>query len=136
MVVQFGNYKLELMQRKPLSCVFQGVLSTFFLLWVIENFPPVMIVLGIMAQLSHFVLLQNFPTVTFLSFGFIIAVILIVINHYFAFSYFTAVYHPFFEVKSVTSESHLFNSLILGYNIFHCMFVDSPLCIVCFSLSK
>ncbi|XP_018574149.1 protein TEX261 [Anoplophora glabripennis] len=73
-------------------------LALYVFLWIFENFPISMIVFGILAHLVHYIILKNFPYVSFSSLGFLAAVVLIIINHYLAFSYFAAVYHPFFEV--------------------------------------
>ncbi|XP_019866306.1 protein TEX261 [Aethina tumida] len=70
----------------------------FSLLWLFESFPISLIICGLLAQLSHFVILINFPFVVFLSPGFLAAVAFIVINHYLAFQYFAEYYHPFSEV--------------------------------------
>lgn len=69
------------------------------MLRIFEDFPFTMIVFGIMAQICHFLMLRNFPFVSFLSVGFILGSLLMIVNHYLAFSYFTAVYHPFVEVS-------------------------------------
>lgn len=57
-----------------------------------------MVMFGITTQICHFLIIKNFPFVTFLSFNFIGTMILEVVNHYLAFSYFSATYYPFFEV--------------------------------------
>lgn len=59
-----------------------------------------MILCGVLGQLCHFVILSNFPFVAFSSIQFIFGVILVIVNHYFAFSYFSSTYHPFSEVIS------------------------------------
>ncbi|KAG5896478.1 hypothetical protein JTB14_005859 [Gonioctena quinquepunctata] len=75
-------------------------LALYILLWIFESFPLPMIICGTLATLSHYVILRSFPFVSFLSLGFLTAVVFIVINHYLAFSYFAAVYHPFSEVMA------------------------------------
>ncbi|XP_056643439.1 protein TEX261 [Diorhabda carinulata] len=67
-------------------------------LWIFERFPTSMIVCGLLAQVTHFVILRNFPFVAFLSIEFVATVLFILINHYLAFSYFATVYHTFSEV--------------------------------------
>ncbi|KAJ8917147.1 hypothetical protein NQ315_012639 [Exocentrus adspersus] len=76
------------------------ILALYLLLWVFENFPISMIVFGVLASVSHYVILTNFPYVSFLSVGFLAAISFIIVNHYLAFSYFATVYYPFFEVIS------------------------------------
>ncbi|XP_023011738.1 protein TEX261 isoform X1 [Leptinotarsa decemlineata] len=75
-------------------------LGLYILLWICENFPLPIIICGILAQLSHYVILRNFPFVSFLSLEFLAAVVFIIVNHYLAFSHFTSVYHPFSEVMA------------------------------------
>lgn len=75
-----------------------GTFILYILLWIFENFPTSMILCGIVAQLTHFVILRSFPFVSFLSLEFIATVVFITINHYLAFSYFASVYHAFSEV--------------------------------------
>ncbi|XP_066245574.1 protein TEX261 [Euwallacea similis] len=74
------------------------VTSLYVFLWLFENFPTVMIICGILAQVCHFMILSNFPFVAFSSPQFIFGMIFVVVNHYFAFSYFSSTYHPFSEV--------------------------------------
>ncbi|KAL1510009.1 hypothetical protein ABEB36_004667 [Hypothenemus hampei] len=70
----------------------------YLLLWVFESFPTMMIMCGLLAQLCHFTVLSNFPFVNFKSPFFLLGVILIFVNHGFAFSHFSSIYHPFSEV--------------------------------------
>ncbi|XP_066145492.1 protein TEX261 [Euwallacea fornicatus] len=74
------------------------VTSLYICLWLFENFPTVMIICGILAQVCHFMILSNFPFVAFSSPQFIFGMIFVLVNHYFAFSYFSSTYHPFSEV--------------------------------------
>lgn len=83
--------------------VLQVVTSLYVFLWLFESFPLTMILCGVLGQLCHFVILSNFPFVAFSSIQFIFGVILVIVNHYLAFSYFSSTYHPFSEV-CYTSE--------------------------------
>ncbi|CAH1983271.1 unnamed protein product [Acanthoscelides obtectus] len=81
-----------------MNLYFQSIFALYLLLWIFENFPLSMILFGIAEQLTHYVILTNFPFVAFSSIGFVASVLFVVINHYLAFSYFATVYHPFSEV--------------------------------------
>ncbi|XP_050297289.1 protein TEX261 [Anthonomus grandis grandis] len=74
------------------------ITTLFIFLWLFENFPPSMIICGILAQICHFAILNNFPYVAFSSPFFIFGVVFVIVNHYLAFSYFASTYHPFSEV--------------------------------------
>lgn len=92
--------------------VFQVVTSLYVFLWLFESFPLTMILCGVLGQLCHFVILSNFPFVAFSSIQFIFGVILVIVNHYLAFSYFSSTYHPFSEVH-YTSEAQGIKTLII-----------------------
>ncbi|KAK4883624.1 hypothetical protein RN001_006943 [Aquatica leii] len=72
----------------------------YVLLWLFENFPTFIVICGILAQLSHFLILVDFPYVIFLSPSFLIAVLFIIVNHYLAFQHFASVFHSFSEVMA------------------------------------
>lgn len=63
-----------------------------------EEFPISMNACGILAHLTHLLILNSFPVVVLSSPQFLLAIIMLVVNHYLAFSYFGSVYHPFSEV--------------------------------------
>ena len=66
--------------------------------FLFEDFPTSIIVCGIVSQVAHLFILQTFPYVMIASPAFIIAIVMLVINHYLAFQYFAAVYYSFSEV--------------------------------------
>lgn len=80
--------------------IFQVILGFYICLWLFENFPNGMVLCGVGAQIVHYVILNNFPYVYFLSPAFLLGVGFIVINHYLAFQYFAAHYYMFSEVSS------------------------------------
>ena len=49
-------------------------------------------------QVAHLALLANFPFFSVSSPSFIMAIVMVFVNHYFAFSYFGENYYPFSEV--------------------------------------
>lgn len=78
------------------------VLTTLFLtgFWVFEDLPFSLLIFGLVAQILHWVIIQTFPYVSFTSPSFILAIILVLVNHYLAFSFFGTTYHTFAEVLS------------------------------------
>nr|CAB3266907.1 protein TEX261-like [Phallusia mammillata] len=67
-------------------------------LLIFEGFPFVLIAVGLFTNLVEFGLLRRFPFIELTSPNFILTVVLVFINHYFAFKYFSDVYHNFSEV--------------------------------------
>merc|ERR1719431_741333 len=76
------------------------VLLTFVGLFCFENLPPTLIVCGVIAQVAHLSLLSSFPFFSATSPSFIVSVIMVIVNHYFAFSHFGENYYPFSEVMA------------------------------------
>merc|ERR1719431_700358 len=74
------------------------VLLTFLGLFCFENIPSTLIVCGVIAQVAHLSLLSSFPFFSATSPSFIVAVVMVIVNHYFAFSHFGQNYYPFSEV--------------------------------------
>lgn len=68
------------------------------LLLLFEDLPIIMIISGIISQLIHFLILQSFPYFELSSITFISGLILLIINHYFAFNYFSSTFLPFSQV--------------------------------------
>ncbi|XP_077289110.1 protein TEX261 isoform X1 [Arctopsyche grandis] len=66
----------------------------------VEDLPWFMITFGLLAQSCHAFILRGFPYVIPLSPAFIVAVMLLIVNHYLAFQYFGNTYFPFSEVLS------------------------------------
>ncbi|KAF5273399.1 hypothetical protein FQA39_LY07416 [Lamprigera yunnana] len=77
-----------------------SVTIVYICLWLFENFPTLIVACGIVSQLSHFVILVDFPYVVFTSFSFLIAASFIIINHYLAFRHFANVFYSFSEVMA------------------------------------
>ncbi|XP_064602472.1 protein TEX261-like [Liolophura sinensis] len=73
-------------------------IGVFLGLLVFEDLPLSMIITGLAANISYFIQLRNFPYFAVTAPPFIIAVGLLLLNHYLAFSYFATVWHPFSEV--------------------------------------
>merc|ERR1719158_2809718 len=76
------------------------VLLTFLGLFCFENIPTTLIVCGVIAQIAHLFLLSSFPFFCATSPSFLVALVMVFVNHYFAFSYFGENYYPFSEVMA------------------------------------
>ena len=83
-------------------------------------------------QLAHLALLASFPFFSVTSPSFIVAVIMVLVNHYFAFSYFGENYYPFSEVSGAKIlEILYFNRLYLaGDGVFHHLHVAGAICLL------
>lgn len=68
-----------------------------------DNLPWSMVICGLIAQASHAVILTEFPYVRLLSIQFISAAVMLFVNHYLAFSFFTKNYYNFSEVGHIFS---------------------------------
>jgi len=79
------------------------IVLTFFTyigLFFFENLTSTMIVCGIIAQVSHLMLLSNFPYFSVGSPSFLAAMVMVLVNHYLAFSFFGQNFYPFSEVMA------------------------------------
>jgi len=79
------------------------VLLTYGGLFLFEDIPPIMLVCGMLAQVSHLALLSSFPFFVISSPSFVLAVIMVIVNHYLAFQHFGNHYYPFSEVMAYFS---------------------------------
>jgi hypothetical protein len=79
---------------------FQITLLLYIGFLLFEDFPASVIICGIISQVAHLFILKTFPFVMIASPAFIVAIIMLIINHYLAFQYFAAVYYSFSEVCS------------------------------------
>jgi len=77
-----------------------GTLAVYCGLFLFEDMPLSLIASGIASQVMHLLMLRTFPFFIITSFPFIAAAVLLVINHYLAFTYFSTVYYPFTEVMA------------------------------------
>ncbi|XP_049803931.1 protein TEX261 [Schistocerca nitens] len=86
--------------KKVIWWMIIGTLLIYIGFILFEDLPHTLTVCGIISQISHLFILKTYPYVVITSPSFIIAVIMLVVNHYLAFQYFAAVYHSFSEVLS------------------------------------
>jgi hypothetical protein len=94
------NLILILILISCLFAFFQITLSFYIGFLLFEDFPTSIIICGIISQVAHLFILKTFPFVLIASPAFIVAVIMLIVNHYLAFQYFAAVYYSFPEVCS------------------------------------
>merc|ERR1719511_392950 len=77
-----------------------SVIATYICLFIFEDIPTKLIVCGLLAQVAHLALLSSFPLFSVSSPAFVMVVVMVLINHYFAFSHFGENYYPFSEVMA------------------------------------
>lgn len=97
-----------------LATTFIYVLFIFF-----DRLPWSMVMCGLLSQLCHGLIMNSFPFVQFTSIPFIGSCIMLVVNHWLAFSYFSNNWYQFSEVISNKKSRFYFtnssNSQILAY---------------------
>lgn len=97
-----------------------GATTTIYVLFIFfDHLSWSMVFCGLGAQIFHGFIMKNFPYVKFISISFAGAVILLVINHYLAFQYFSTTYHSFSEVTTLSFDlKHVFYSFLF-YRFWH-----------------
>lgn len=88
------------LSKKIITWMIICVLICFIGLLLFEDFPKFMLICGIVSQLTHLLIMKTFPYVSLTSPTFIIALILLILNHYLAFRYFSNLYHSFSEIMA------------------------------------
>jgi len=86
------------LSAKIIRYILWGTTLTLFGLLVFENMPWSLIGGCIVSNVTYYFEMKTFPFIQLTSPVFIASVVLLVMNHYFAFSYFASVWHPFSEV--------------------------------------
>lgn len=74
-------------------------IAIYILLMLTESFSWSIILCGLLAQVIHLVILRTFPNIKILSLEFWTAVVLLLVNHYLAYSHFQEVYYALSEVS-------------------------------------
>ncbi|CAF0994193.1 unnamed protein product [Adineta steineri] len=64
------------------------------------QFTWTLCIIGLISNIIYFFILADFPVIGFLSPTFLFSMLLLVIHHYFAFSFFNSHYYPFPEILS------------------------------------
>ena len=68
------------------------------MLLIFEDLPLSLVLIGIISQVIHLLILQTFPFFELTSIPFVSGLILLIVNHYLAFSHFSSNYLPFSQV--------------------------------------
>lgn len=109
------------------------ILSTtviFALFLFFDRLPWSMVLCGLFAQLSHGLIMNSFPYVQFTSIPFMASCVMLVVNHWLAFSYFSSNWYQFSEVRKeplqktqnysrFLTEIHVIDRY---WRILHCVF--------------
>lgn len=125
------------MAKKIISglIAFTSVIYVLFVFF--DRLPWSMIVCGLIAQAAHALIMSNFPFVQFLSLPFASAVVMLFVNHYLAFSYFSNNWYQFSEVSISRKSKYfiIFNSFLRFSDscFLYTMPVASTIRTVCFA---
>ncbi|XP_065200648.1 protein TEX261 [Planococcus citri] len=84
--------------KKVITWITVFVFLCFCGLWLFEELPLTMSICGIIGQMMYFLILRTFPYVSLKSPSFVLSIIVLIVNHYFAFHYFGTEFHSFSEV--------------------------------------
>lgn len=93
LVEEYTKVTAQVIRYLILCCL---AINGLFLLF--EDFPVMMILFALLSHVVHLVILQSFPYFDLTSVSFISGVILLLVNHYYAFSYFANNFYPFSQV--------------------------------------
>ncbi|XP_030842089.1 protein TEX261 [Strongylocentrotus purpuratus] len=75
-----------------------GTAAIYIGLILFEDLPYSLTLVGLFSVFMYSLMLKNFPFIELTSPPFIVSCVLVIVNHYMAFSYFADVWHPFSEV--------------------------------------
>ena len=92
------------MTKRVIKYLIVGVSCVYIGLMVFEGMPWKMTLTGLVSTLLYTTLLPNFPDIDLVSPSFVLTLILVFVNHYFAFGYFS-------EVSPLVFESNDLNYL-------------------------
>lgn len=85
--------------KKIITAIILVVAFIYSLFIFFDNLPWSIVICGLIAQTMHALIMTNFPYVKFASIPFVGALILLIINHWLAFEFFTANYYSLTEVS-------------------------------------
>lgn len=88
------------MTAKVIRWMIISVIAVYVGLFMFENLPTSLVAGGLVAQIGHLALLSSFPFFSVSSPSFILSVVMVLLNHYLAFSFFGENYYPFSEVMA------------------------------------
>ncbi|XP_052072339.1 protein TEX261-like [Mytilus californianus] len=85
---------------KTIKYLIMFTTAVYIGLFLFEDLDTSLIIVGLSGNAAYFALLQSFPYFILSSPSFIASVIMVIVNHYFAFSYFASVWYPFSDVMA------------------------------------
>ncbi|ORX44196.1 DUF396-domain-containing protein [Piromyces finnis] len=83
------------MTRKVIKYSIWTVLVLYVLLWIVDGMPFLRILFSIICHLVYSILLNDFPDIQLSSPTFISSCVLVLVDHFVWFNYFTKFYYPF-----------------------------------------
>jgi len=86
------------MSKRVITYMIYSTIGVYIGLFLFESMSISLIFAGITQQIFHLMLMRSFPHFIFSSVSFIGTAVLIVLNHYLAFSFFSDNWHQFTEV--------------------------------------
>lgn len=86
------------MAKKTISWMILFVIFVYVIFIFCEDLSWTMIICGLLAQGMHGAIMNNFPFIDFLSVPFVGSIVMLLINHFLAFKYFTENHYEFSEV--------------------------------------
>lgn len=85
--------------KKVITIIVLFVTTVYLMFLFLDNLPWSMVISGLVSQALHAIILTDFPYVKLASLQFIGAVVMLIVTHYLAFSFFSQNYFSFTEVK-------------------------------------
>ncbi|KAH9388568.1 hypothetical protein TYRP_007909 [Tyrophagus putrescentiae] len=101
---------------KVIRCLNWFVIGVYVCLFLFENLPNYLIIIGLASHLNHIFILKSFPFFKLTSLSFIGFIVLLIANHYLTFSYFANVYAHFTQsfFVSLGANDNVLPSYILS----------------------
>jgi len=84
--------------KKVITVLILATTFIFVLFIFFDRLPWSMVICGLLAQLCHGLIMSSFPFVKFISLPFMGAVVMLVVNHWLAFSFFSTNWYQFSEI--------------------------------------
>lgn len=85
--------------KKTITVLILATTLIFVLFIFFDRLPWSMVLCGLLAQLCHIIIMNSFPYVQFTSISFMGACVMLVVNHWLAFTYFSSNWYQFSEVN-------------------------------------
>lgn len=122
--------------KKVITIIVLFVTTVYLLFMFFDNLPWSMVICGLVSQALHAIILTDFPYVKLMSVQFIGAVVMLFVNHYLAFNFFTQRYFNFTEVIEIFSRicTHILNNKMLNFSgsrLFYNLLMDHAIRSIC-----